>query len=640
MQFKYPELLWALFLLLIPIIIHLFQLRRFKKTPFTNVKLLQKVVAESRRSSALKKWLLLLSRLLVILGLVFAFAQPFFANSTALSEKETVVYLDNSFSMQARKNEQTLLEAAIQELIEVIPKESTFSLFTNDRIFKDVTLKAIQNDLLELDYSDKQLQLDEIELSALNLFGSDTTKIRNCIIISDFQQRIIAERPETEIAFRKHFIQLRPDSPTNIVLDTAYITQTTANNLELTTEITASGSVESIPVSLYDDEKLIAKTAAVFDQSNTSTVQFTLPQNGIVNGKIEISDAALSYDNQLFFNLNQKEKIKVLSVGEGDASYLSRIYSDDEFFFEHTSLSSLNFSLLEKQNLIILNEIPVLNNALVNAIRSFVSDGGSVVIIPHPQIDIRSYNEFLIHFANTSYGERLVNELKVTGIAFKHPLYRNVFEKEVVNFQYPTVAEYYLLKSRASKVLTYQDNSAFLVATEGLYLFTSSLEMEYSNFKNSPLIVPTFYAMATNSLKLPELYYNIGQLNQVDIPMAIDQDNILKVAKADYEFIPQQQYYPSKTALIFRDNPKEDGIYQVSFGDQLIQNISFNTNRNESELVYANTANFKAESRANSITSLFEQIEKDNRVTELWKWFVILALLFMIAEIIIQKVFK
>ena len=67
MQFKYPELLWALLLLLIPIFIHLFQLRRFKKTPFTNVKVLKsRVLAESRKSNTLKKWLLLLTRLLLV----------------------------------------------------------------------------------------------------------------------------------------------------------------------------------------------------------------------------------------------------------------------------------------------------------------------------------------------------------------------------------------------------------------------------------------------------------------------------------------------------------------------------------------------------------------------------------------------
>ncbi len=84
MQFKHPELLWGLLLLLIPILIHLFQLRRFKKTPFTNVKFLKKVISESRRSSTLKKWLLLFTRLMIIAGLVIAFAQPFFAKSSAL----------------------------------------------------------------------------------------------------------------------------------------------------------------------------------------------------------------------------------------------------------------------------------------------------------------------------------------------------------------------------------------------------------------------------------------------------------------------------------------------------------------------------------------------------------------------------
>ena len=76
MQFKHPEILYALFLLLIPIIVHLFQLRRFEKVPFTNVKFLKQVELQTRKSSKLKKFLILCSRLLALTGLVFAFAQP------------------------------------------------------------------------------------------------------------------------------------------------------------------------------------------------------------------------------------------------------------------------------------------------------------------------------------------------------------------------------------------------------------------------------------------------------------------------------------------------------------------------------------------------------------------------------------
>ena len=131
MQFKYPELLWALFLLLIPVFIHLFQLRRFVKTPFTNVKLLQKVVAESRKSNTLKKWLLLFTRMGLLAGIVLAFAQPFFAAKTVLKDKETVIYLDDSFSMEAKTENGTLLSDAAQDLIKSLPKDRESVSYTH-----------------------------------------------------------------------------------------------------------------------------------------------------------------------------------------------------------------------------------------------------------------------------------------------------------------------------------------------------------------------------------------------------------------------------------------------------------------------------------------------------------------------------
>ena len=274
------------------------------------------MVAESRRSSTLKKWLLLLSRLFIIAGLVIAFAQPFLANKSALSKKETVIYLDNSFSMQAKKNEGTLLEIAIQDLIRTVPKTYKFNLFTNNSTYRDVTLKDIQNELLTLEYANNQLQLDQIDLRAKSLFTSDTTVLRNSIIISDFQDNMLSENVAPSPDIQKHLVQLLPDSPINISIDTVYISKNAPNSLELTTVLKGDISIESIPVSLLNGDKLISKTAAIFNEANTALVQFTLPQNEIVDGKFEVSDAALFYDNQLFFNLNPKEKIKVLSIGE------------------------------------------------------------------------------------------------------------------------------------------------------------------------------------------------------------------------------------------------------------------------------------------------------------------------------------
>jgi len=340
MQFQHPELLWALFLLLIPIFIHLFQLRKFKKTPFTNVKFLKKVVAESRRSNNLKKWLLLFTRMLLVAALVIAFAKPFFAEKSALQEKETVIYLDDSFSMQAKTNNGTLLEDAIQNLLKAIPKDQKFSLFTNEKVFREVQLKNIQNELLQLSPTAKQLNLNEVYLKANTFFNSEKNSIKNLVVVSDFQQSMALAREDSLQNLQKHLVHINSEALQNISIDSAYVAAVEANTIELTALLSSNLDIESTAVSLYNDETLIAKTSASFNTNRKSEVRFTIPKNEVIKGRIEILDAGLSYDNQLFFNIDAKEKIKVLVIGSADSDYLKRIYTSDEFEFKSVSLKA------------------------------------------------------------------------------------------------------------------------------------------------------------------------------------------------------------------------------------------------------------------------------------------------------------
>ena len=639
MQFTHPELLWALFLLLIPIFIHLFQLRRFKKTPFTNVKLLQKVVSESRRSSRLKKWLLLISRLFLLAALIFAFAQPFFAKKSALQKKEVIIYLDDSFSMQAKTDRGSLLEVAVQDFIKAIPGSIPFSLFTNEKIYRDISLKDIQNDLLTLSHTQTQLELNEIYLKAQTLFSKNEATRKDLILISDFQSRMASDIDSVS-GYQRHLVQMRPEGGENIALDSAHLSRVAPNNIELTVSLKGVENIENTPVSLYNRGKLIAKTAASFENDENAQVIFTLPADEEVNGKIEIADTGLAYDNQLYFNIGDKEKIKVLSINGGDDLFLRRIYSEDEFDFKTYAISELNYALIDDQNLIVLNELPSLPNGLQNALVSFVNKGGSLTIIPSDAAEINTYNLLLSNFYSTAFRQKINIEENITAISFAHPLYQNVFEKEVNNFQYPKAAQHFRIRTNAPRVLAFQSGDPFLIGAGGIYIFTSSLNHANANFKNSPLIVPTFYSMGANSLKLSPLYFEIGSSNEVDIRTSMGKDRILTIAKPNKEFIPQQQSFANKTTLRFKENPTEDGIYEVKDQSGVYKNISFNYPRAESELRYLPLENLRASSYDDNILELFERMEKDNAVTALWKWFVILALLFVFIEILIQKYFK
>src|SRR6478672_2670039 len=161
MHFKHPEILWFLFLLVIPILVHLFQLRRFKKEFFTNVRFLKELSIQTRKSSKLKKYLLLATRLLLLAAMIFAFAQPFFdAKDSKNVTNEMYIVLDNSFSMQAKGQKGELMKRAVEDLLEHTPESSTFSLITNSETFWNTDIKSVRKDLQNLKYSAAPFSLE------------------------------------------------------------------------------------------------------------------------------------------------------------------------------------------------------------------------------------------------------------------------------------------------------------------------------------------------------------------------------------------------------------------------------------------------------------------------------------------------
>tara|TARA_R110000764_G_scaffold55750_3_gene121673 strand:+ start:1226 stop:3142 length:1917 start_codon:yes stop_codon:yes gene_type:complete len=638
MQFKYPELLWGLLLLLIPILIHLFQLRRFKKTPFTNVKFLKQVVSESRKSSSLKKWLLLFTRMGLLAALVFAFAQPFIANDTALQEKETVFYLDDSFSMNGQIENVNLFKNTIQDFIKYIPNEQRFTLFTNKQVFKDVEVKDIQNELLNLSVAAEQLAIAEIVLKANTYFSDNAASQKNLVIISDFQQRM--GNPTTIDSTKNINVSFIKPSNTillNTAIDSIFIAERNNENIELVALLSTNSEEETIPVSLFNNDKLIAKTAAKFDGTKNSEVRFTINTNEVILGKVAISDTGLDYDNQFYFNIDEKSKIKILVIGNSSSDFLKRIYTEDEFDFSTSTLAQLNYSTIENQDLVILNEVQKLPASLITAIKTLSNNGGSFVLIPSTDGEIESYNELASSFYSSQYVNEVSQKMSIATVKTEHPLFVNVFDKKVTDFQFPSVNQRFKFKTKAPIALEFQNKEPFLLGGKNAFFFAAAINNDNSNFKNSPLIVPAFYNMGMNSLKLPPLYVTIGSDVEIELPVTLQQDDIIKIADKENEFIPQQRVLPKKVQINFTENPKSAGIYRVKHNEQTLRHISFNNNRKESELLYAQ---LPENNNQTSLSDFFLESQKNNAINEFWKWFAILAFAFVLIETALQRFLK
>ncbi len=655
MQFKHPEILYFLFLLVIPILVHLFQLRRFKKEYFTNVRFLKELSIQTRKSSKIKKWLLLATRLLLLSCIIVAFAQPFFkAKDTKNSYNEMYIVLDNSFSMQAKGQKGELLKRAVQELLENTPENQTFSLITNSQTFWNTNIKSIQKELQNLKYSAFPFQLE----SAMTKIKSRKLAFnKDIIVITDAVGLEPKQLKSIDKSFNTYFIIPKAEHKNNVSIDSVFIHQTLDEFYEIGLKLSAYGeNSKETPVALYNQNKLVAKTLTKLETKNPSpsnyrnelakqkTLYFTIPKKDF-HGYASITDNGLEYDNTLYFSISKPEKSNVISIGTTEKSkFISRIYTSDEFNYSNFTIATLDYNSLEKQDAIVLNELDEVPQALQTTLNSFVEKGGNLVIIPSATNSVENLNQFLMNFGSFQFKSLENKEKLVTKINFNHPLFSGVFENKIDNFQYPKTKNSFGISSSKPAALHYDDQSSFLTSINNpisaVYVFAAPINLANSNFQQSPLIVPTFFKMAINNRNKGINALTIGNNNPFLVDATLSKDEILNVKNDTETFIPIQQILNNKVKLTFNDYPVQAGNFRIYRQKEWLQNISFNYNRTESDLNQANENMLSDYKKIDAINSVFDTLKTNKNDIQIWKWFAIFALLFLAIEMAIIRFVK
>ncbi len=643
MQFQHPGFLYFLIALIIPIIVHLFQLRKFEKIPFTNVAFLKKVVLQTRKSSQLKKWLTLLARLLALACIIFAFAQPFFPSKTAVSiEKETVIYLDNSFSMRLEGKRGPLLKRSVQELLENLPADQKFTLLTNDETFRNSTVDELKKDLSHLDFSASVPNLNIILLQAQREFSKNPDSYKELVLISDFQRNSfnIEKVPSENIHY--DFVQVYPVNTNNVSIDSVFISKKNSNKTELSVQLSYTGENPGpVPISLYNGEDLLAKTGAEFKTEKTIVVPLAIGMDKEeIKGKILLENGGLTYDDRLYFSIDKSEKIKVVALNNSSDAFLKRIFASEDFDFQSFQKGGFDYNKIATANTVILNELEDIPVALIPILSKVTENGGHLIIVPATKINNSDYRNLQTTLGVPVFAKKSTDEKSIIGIEFNNPLYQNVFEDKVRNFQYPTVHTSFNISGNAQNILKYADGTPFLAQDKNIFIFSAALNTENSNFQQSPLIVPTFYNIAKQSLKQPQLYHIIGEKSTFDISATLQKDEILRFKNEKISFIPLQKNKGKSVEITTESLPQTDGIYTISKSDVALRNIAYNYDRQESDLQYANLEQITGETPSADIAQFFKSQQENTEIQELWKWFVIFAMIFLFIEVLLLKFLK
>jgi len=666
-NFLFPQFLFGLFALSIPIIIHLFSFRRTKKIYFSSTQFLKNVKEASKSKLKLKHLLILAARLLFIVFLVMAFAQPIKeANNEGLNSDKVLIYLDNSFSMSNEVNvDFAALDEGIKyvnEIINLYPPGTQYLLLTNDFAPFSNSYKSkaeIEELTTELDYSGMTRSFGEIaqRISTENLFTGVNKK--DVFIISDFQKSTLGNPVAlaSDSLSNIHLIPLFFMASANVLIDSVYletpfimVNEKTVLNAEVRNN--GKSEINDLLLKVIINEVQVANASVNIKPKSKETVKFDLGFNleEISRCRISFEEYPVTFDNDFYFTINRSDKISVLEIKSGtDTTVVENVFANTALFeFNSYPVGNLDYNVISSSDLVILNGLNQINPSLGVAINQYLSRLGNVVLIPGPLPDQESYN-VIVKSRVISKKDTLVKSSLATP-DFNNPFFENVFENRSSNFAMPEAAPIISWGNDRDAILKFRNEQPFLSKLKGsgfIFLFTTPFEDDFTNFHRHAIFVPVMYKIAATSMtKSAKLYYDFNQpLIQVKID-SIGKDQIFKMTREDQEIIPSQRTNGNELLLEIPKHTLKAGFYDLKFQDQAKTVLSFNYGASESSLDQYTPDEIKDNLSGSKNISIFnvknsseltKEIKENYLGVPLWKYALILAMIFLMAEILLIR---
>lgn len=666
MTFLYPSFLWALAALSIPILIHLFNFRKTTRVFFSNNRFLKQVKEVTTAKRRLKHYLILASRLLFLLFLVLAFAQPVIPAKDRLdAEKNIVIYLDNSQSMSAQMPDKTpALDAALnfsRGIVELFPPDTRYRILTNDfapfsNTFKTKT-EALDI-LAQVRTSSVSRSMEEIQ----NRLGQQqSSRSGDFFWISDFQKSTLGPIPnEWDSTSRWHLVPITFATAPNVFVDSAYLQNPFAAGGEknvLTVIVRNDGDEEVSQLNLKLTINGIQAGTVNVDIAPGGITETNFDLTTGLSGRnrtiVSFNDFPVSFDNEFFLALNFTDKISIIEIKPGqEVTAVERVFGNRQVFnFRSFSIANFNYSLLDQADLVVVNGIDRNDAALNLSLRNYINESGTLLLIPGTKPDIQSVHQLTGNpLIAATPGNPVLQDLDRPD--FNNPFFENVFEERSASMAMPRAAQVLRWGQDRSAILHFKSDEPFLSRFDQggkVYLMASPLQQAYTDFHNHALFVPVMYRIAGSSRKNDaRLYYTLRE-NFLTLKLdSLLQEEPLRL-KGEQEIVPAQRKVNDQ---VFLEIPKfsiSQGFYNVLAGTDSVGLIAFNLDKAESLLDQFTGGEIKDQMGAAANISVFEATSAEafsNEIKErylgkpLWKYALMIALFFLLTEVLLIRFLK
>ncbi|HLN73084.1 MAG TPA: BatA domain-containing protein [Prolixibacteraceae bacterium] len=682
MSFLYPAFLFALLTLAIPVIIHLFNFRKYKTLYFSNVHLLKLIKQESRKKSRLKQLIIMFARLLAIACLVIAFSRPFIpvSDHTSHAAQQIVeVYIDNTFSMKNENEKGQLLAQAKSKAIEIANayrSGTRFLLLTSEFLPQQqffLTKEQFIQQVSEITESPRSPKFSQIYAQAVQSISAETKKSDKILyFLSDFQKNSMdMESIKPDSSVFTYLLPFTAAQTNNLLIDSCWFDNPVRKagqqeKLFVHLRNLSAQSYQHIPVRLNINDSLrsIANVNIAGKQDTILELNYTNQSDGMQLCKVELDDYPITYDNSFFISYKVRGTMKALGIynpANNGSTYLKALFNGDELVkYDEFPENNVQTGQLKDYQCIFLIGNKTVSSGLKSELISFVEQGGSLVLIPNREIHIDDYNALLSGLGGKTIASYDTSAMRITEINYSNPLYQDVFKKQQADADLPIIHGFLKYNQQIhtveSPLLKFRDGenaiSAFRYGKGNVYSFAFPVDKGNFSFIRHIVFVPTVYNMVLNS-EAPQRY---SYPMQGDEPVTLDQNQVgdevrLINHQTNDEFkVATRNTGAGNRQIILDDIIGQAGHYILYNGNTPAQSLSFNYSREESvpDLLNAtqindllNTNSLKKIQLIDASATNFSTVLQDlNNGKQLWKLFVMFSILFLLIEMAVIKFWK
>ena len=693
MTFLNPDILWAAFAVAIPIIVHFFNFRKPKKVLFSNISMVKEVQKSVVRRFAVASMVAAGRQdILAILFLVFVFANPVIldeGDETLRSGSTSVaLVLDNSYSMESGNEKGAYWPQAVnlgRKIIENYSKEDEFLIMSSSNLklnYNYSDQKQAIEDLKKLEVKQNLTPYTEImKLQEDIFFKASEGNNRVLYFLSDFQNSTVLSDSLSSVnvdtGARVYFIPMSTRAQRNV-----YIT-----GHEILNRVIDQGSRLNLAVGLVNDgEEPIKEVAVSIVSENVTepgiripeltgrkdtTVSFRASGTGWQSGIIEIDDPNVYFDNQRYFSYYVPEKEKLLVVEGQPSSGVRAIYkalaAAQQFDVKFISFRELGSTPLEEYKAIVLQGLTEISSGMQEQLSAHLKTGRGILFFPGSNMNKDNINGF---FANLGIGGfrdevRVKEGLDVAKVDLDHPMFQGVFKQNsgVRQFDYPIAYKFYRFQPEnaivQNTIMAIDENTPFLVESfpeSGVfYTFTVFPDSSWSDFPLKSSFAPVMMRLShlMNSTQNVTQAQNLGDL--IPLKVKTPDKEIIRMVRQGVpntdgaaETIPLQNAEEGFIVLRFDEELTTEGNYDLVQNDTIIQKISFNVPDSESQLASVDAAGLEAHLTGKGLDKIrvtppdqnvvIGEIQVQKEGIPLWKYFLIGAILFLLAELLILRI--